>query len=121
MRAVAFKFVNRRCLLADDDVEGYGLGSVQKARGPNNQAPTRPGCSSAASRHAIRFGVAKRLGKEAGRVGLLRTGAEAFIGECCDEDEGRDVAPRMRMFASSSRPFISDICTSEIAHDVSFN
>ena len=65
----------------------------------------------------------KRLGKEAGRVGLQRTGADAFIGNAVTKMKGRDVAPyaHVRMFASSSRPFIGDICTSEITHDVSFN
>ena len=34
-----------------------------------------------------------RLGKEAGRPGLHRARADAFIGESRDEDEGRGVPP----------------------------
>jgi hypothetical protein len=79
-----------------------------------------PQCSIKAG-DRLRHG--KRLGKEADRPGLHRARADAFIGECRDEDEGRGVSracarspaaqgrssvtsagPRLRTTCHSNRP-----------------
>src|SRR5258708_24003653 len=63
-------------------------------------------------------GSGEGLGQEANCSRLQRPGADALIGEGRDENERHTVALGAH---GRQRPLITDICTSAITHEVSFN